>query len=107
MDYTYKDLKKMTVAQLREVAAEIEHEAVQGYTQLNKDHLIDAICEALGVDKHVHHEIKGVNKGKIKSQIRKLKKERDNALEAHDHVKLKEVRKEIKQLKKDLRKAMV
>jgi hypothetical protein len=107
MDYTYKDLKGMTVAQLREIAAEIEHEAVKGYTQLNKEHLIDALCEALGIEKHVHHEVKGLNKGQIKSQIRKLKKERDKALEAHDHAKLKEVRKEIKHLKKKLRKAMV
>ena len=79
MEYTYKDLKGMTVAQLREIAAGIEHEAVQGYTQLNKEHLIDAICAALGIEKHAHHEVRGINKGKIKSEIRSLKKERDKA----------------------------
>ena len=31
MDYTFEKLKKMTVAQLREIAKETDHEAVQGY----------------------------------------------------------------------------
>ena len=39
MEHTYHDLKEMTVAQLREVASGLEHEAVQGHTQLNKEHL--------------------------------------------------------------------
>ena len=52
-------------------------------------------------------EVKGINKGKIKSEIRSLKKETDKALEAHDYVKLKEVRQEIKHRKNQLRRAMV
>ena len=47
MAHTYQDLKEMTVAQLREVASGLEHEAVQGYTQLNKEHLLLAVCQAL------------------------------------------------------------
>jgi hypothetical protein len=31
----YEELKQMTVAQLREIAAGIEHDAVKGRTQLN------------------------------------------------------------------------
>ncbi|HFE64278.1 MAG TPA: hypothetical protein ENK14_07685, partial [Caldithrix sp.] len=50
MTYTFKELKKKTAAELKEIAAGIEHEAVQGYTQLNKEHLIEAICKALNID---------------------------------------------------------
>lgn len=107
MEYTFKDLKKKTVAQLKEIAAEIEHEAVQGYTQLNKDHLIVAICNALGIDTFEHHVSKSADKGKIKAQIRSLKKDRDKALEAHDSKKLKKVRREIKGLKNQLRRSVV
>ena len=39
---TYHDLKLMTVAQLRDMAKGLQHEAVQGYSQMNKDHLLPA-----------------------------------------------------------------
>jgi hypothetical protein len=107
MEYTFKELKSKTVAQLKEIAKDIEHEAVRGYTQLNKDHLIKALCEALGIDTFEHHEVKGLDKTQIKSQIKKLKVERNKALEAHDHKQLKTVRTQIKRLKKTLRRAMV
>ena len=45
---TYEDLKKKTVAELRDLAKGLSHEAVQGYTQMNKDHLLPALCKALG-----------------------------------------------------------
>lgn len=107
MEYTFKDLKGKTVAELREIAKGIEHEAVKGYTQLNKEHLLEAVCNALGIDMHVHHDVKGIDKPKIKIEIRKLKLERDKALEIHDHKKLKEVRKQIKKYKNKLKRAMV
>jgi len=107
MEYTYQDLKHKTVAELREIAKGIEHEAVQGYTQLNKEHLLKALCTALHIDMHVHHGIKGINKTKIKSEIKKLKLQRDEALKAHDHKKLKDVRRQIKKLKNKLRTSMV
>ncbi len=107
MEYTFKDLKTKTVAELREIAKGIEHEAVKGYTQLNKEHLLQAVCTALNIDMHVHHDVIGLDKSKIKREIRKLKLERDNAVEAHDHQKLKAVRKQIKAYKNRLRRAMV
>ena len=107
MEHTFKELKKMTVAQLREIAAEIEHEAVQGYTQLNKEHLIEAICKALNIDMYEHHVAVGIDKTSIKANIKALKKERDSAIEAHDYKKLREVRRQIKKLKNKLRRAMV
>lgn len=107
MAHTYEELKKMTLAQLKDVAKDLEHEAVQGYTQLNKDHLLKAVCTALGVEMHVHHEVVGVDKSSIKKQIKGLKKERDKALEARDHQQLKDVRRQMKKLKNKLRRAMV
>ena len=61
MSYEYTELKHMTAAKLKEIAKDIDHEAVQGYTQLNKDHLIEAICKALNIDMHEHHDIVGLD----------------------------------------------
>lgn len=107
MGYTFEQLKKKTVAQLREIAKGLDHEAVQGYSQLHKEQLLMAVSTALGIDPHEHKTAKGINKGEIKSQIRELKMERDKALEAKDHGKLKEVRRQIHQLKHKLRRAAV
>ena len=74
MAYTFEELKKKAVAEMREIASGIEHEAVKGYTQLNKEHLLAALCKALSIEMHAHHEVKGLDKTRIKSQIRELKK---------------------------------
>ncbi|MDZ7344844.1 MAG: hypothetical protein ONA90_10075 [candidate division KSB1 bacterium] len=107
MAYTFKALKHMTVAQLREIAAGIQHEAVQGYTQMNKEHLVKALCTALRIDTFEHHAAKGIDKTNIKAEIRALKQQRDQAIAAHDAKALQAVRKKIKNLKKKLRQAMV
>ena len=106
MEYTFEQLKHKTVVELREIAKGIEHEAVQGYTQLNKEHLLVAISKALGIQ-HEHHEVVGVDKAAIKSRIRELKKKRDEALTAHDHAQLKTVRRTIHRLKRQIHKATV
>ncbi len=107
MEHTYHDLREMTVAQLREVAGTLEHEAVQGYTQLNKEPLLLAVCQALDIDPHEHHEAVGVDKAKIKADIRKLKVDRQAALEAKDRQGLKKIRREIRGLKREIRKSLV
>ncbi len=106
MEYTFEQLKHKTVAELRDIAKGIEHDAVKGYTQLNKDHLLVAISTALGI-KHEHHEVVGVDKASIKARIRELKKKREEALTAHDHSQLKVVRRTIHRLKRDIHKATV
>jgi DNA-binding IclR family transcriptional regulator len=103
MEHTYEELKHKTVAQLREIAKEIDHEAVQGATQMNKEHLIPAICTALGIEAHEHHVAVGIDKPAIKARIKALKLERDKALEAHDPKELKKVRRQIHRLKHELR----
>jgi len=107
MEYTYDQLKKMKVSELRELASGMEHEAVQGYTQLNKEHLLAALCNALNIDTHTRHKTKAdaIDKAGIKAQMKELKKQRDAALEAHDHAQLKTVRRQLHGLRRSLRKA--
>ena len=107
MAHTLEELKKKNVAELREIAAGIEHEAVQGYTQLNKEHLIPAICKALNIDFHAHHHAELSNKGRIKARIKELKKKRVEVLSAHNSEQIASIRREIHNLKRALRKAMV
>ena len=106
MAYTYEQLKHMTVAQLREIAKGDEKEVVQGYTQLNKEHLVVALAKALGIQ-HEHHDVVGVDKAAIKSRIRELKQKREAAIAAHDHAELKVVRRTIHRLKRRIHKATV
>lgn len=106
MDYTFEELKHKTVAELREIAKGNEHEALQGFTQLNKDHLLIALSKALGI-KHEHHEVVGVDKSSIKARIREMKKKRDEALSTHDSKQLKVVRRTIHRLKRQIHKATV
>jgi len=106
MAFTYKELKKRTLAELKEIAKDLDHEAVQGYTQMNKEHLLEALCKAMDIDMHEHHEIVGVNKAEIKSHIKRLKALRDNALEEKDLETARKARKRIKRLKRTLHKAV-
>ncbi|HWI14662.1 MAG TPA: hypothetical protein VNT02_10435 [Burkholderiales bacterium] len=107
MAHTYDELKGKTLAELREIAAGVEHEAVKGYTQLNKDHLLVALCKALGLEMKEHHQVVGVDKTAIKTRIKDLKRTRDEAVAAHDHDKLKSVRRQIHRLKREIHKATV
>ena len=103
--YDFHELKHTKVSDLREIASKLDP-PVEGYTQLNKDHLIEAICNQRGIEMHEHHEVKGIDKGPITRQIRELKKTRDEALASRDSQKLREIRKRIHGLKHTLRKAM-
>ncbi|MFQ6104095.1 MAG: hypothetical protein ACE5OP_07355 [Candidatus Glassbacteria bacterium] len=107
MDYTFEELKKKTVAELREIAEKHEHESLHGYKTMHKEDLLQVLCQVLGVDTHVHHEIVGIDKSEIKARIRALKAERDAALEAHDYRRLKTIRRKIHRLKRVIRKATV
>ena len=107
MAYTHNELKHKTLAELRDIAKDIEHEAVQGYTQLNKEHLVVAICKALNIDIHEHHVVIGIDKGTIKSRIKALKTKRDAAIAAHDRAELKKARRGIHRLKRQIHKATV
>jgi hypothetical protein len=104
MAHTYEELKHKTVAELREIAKATEHEAVKGYTQMNKDHLLVALCRALGLDAHVHrHHEAGAERTKIKSKIKALKRRRDEILASPQRDGLNLVLREIHGLKHRLR----
>jgi hypothetical protein len=103
MALTYHELKAKTLAEMREIAKGLDHEAVAGYTQMNKDHLLPAICKALGIDAHEHHTVSGIDKPAIKAKIKELKKARAAALEAHDHSQLRAVRRHIHSLNRQIR----
>ena len=103
MAHTYHELRLKTVADLREIAKGIQHEAVQGYTQLNKDHLLLALCKALNIPTHEHHMVGGINKADIKAKMKKLREERAAAIAAGDHAKLKAVRRHLHSLTRDIR----
>jgi hypothetical protein len=109
MAQSYEELKKKTIDELREIAKGIEHEAVKGYTQMNKEHLLPAICKALGIEghRHPHHEPVGVDKTKLKERMHALKAEKAKALAAGDHAKAKALRREYHHLNRRIRAASV
>ena len=102
--YTYHELKEKTIEDLREIAKSIENQdAVKGYSQLNKQHLLPALAKALGIETHEHHEVTGIDKPAIKAKMRELKKQRDAAVEAHDGDKLRAIRRHIHSLNRQIR----
>ena len=106
MAFTIEELKHKTVAELRDIAKGDGQEIVQGYTQMNKEHLLTALAKALGLQ-HTHHDVVGVDKATIKAKIRELKTKRQAALDAHNHDELKAVRRHIHRLKREIHKATV
>jgi hypothetical protein len=103
MAFTYHELKGKNIGDLREIAKGIEHEAVQGYTQLNKEHLLAALAKALNLSTHEHHAVGGFDKASTKATMRALKKERDAAIAAGDRAKLHAVRRRIHSLNHGVR----
>jgi len=103
MAHTYEELKKKTVQELRDIAKEVKHDAVQGYSQMNKEHLLPALCRALGIDTHEHHIVVGIDKPAIKARMRELKKKKDAALAAHDAARTKSLRRQIHRLNRQIR----
>ena len=103
MAYTYEELKKKTVQDLRDIAKDVKHDAVQGASQMNKEHLLPALCKALGIDMHEHHEVWGIDKAAIKAKMHELKKARETALGAHDSERLKSVRRQLHRLNRQIR----
>lgn len=107
MAHTYEELSRMTALQLREIAKDIEHDALHGFSTMHKDKLLPALCTALGVEAHVHHDVVGIDKAKVKAEIRSLKAKRTEALEKKDRETLRMIRRRIHHLKRRIRKSTV
>ncbi len=104
MAYTYHELKEKTVQDLREIAKDVkDQEAVKGFSQLNKEHLLPALCKALGIDTHEHHAVVGIDKPAIKAKMKALKAKRDAAIGSHDADALKSLRRQIHRLNRQIR----
>lgn len=103
MAYTFHDLKAKTIQELREIAKDLHHDAVQGFSQMNKDHLLPALCQALGIPTHDHADVVGIDKAATKARMRELKQKRNAALEARDNETLKSLRRQIHALNRQIR----
>ena len=51
---------------------------------MNKEHLLPALCKALGIEyhKHPHHEAVGIDKAKLKARMHAAEGEKEKAIEA-------------------------
>jgi len=104
MAYTYHELKEKTIQDLRDIAKGVENqEAVQGYSQLNKEHLLPALCKALGIPVADHKEVVGIDKPAIKQKMKELRAKRQAAMDAHDGALLKSIRREIHHYNRQIR----
>jgi len=103
--HTYEELKHKTVAELRDMAKDLHHDAVQGYTQMNKEHLLPALCKALGIDAHEHHAAASAQKAKIRDEMRSLKEQRAKAVSGGDHDLLRRLRRRYHKLNHSLRRS--
>jgi hypothetical protein len=101
--HSFHELKEKNVHELREIAKGIQHEAVQGYTQLNKDHLLAAIAKALNLPTHEHHAVGEFDKLGTKARMRSLRKQRDEALEGGDKTTIHEIRRQLHKLNHQVR----
>jgi hypothetical protein len=106
-EHDEKHLEKMTIIELREIAAEIPHE--KAVHEMKKEELVAFIKEARGIKdekpikkkKHIG-KIK-MTKPELKSKIRELKALRLQALESNENKKALRVRHQISKLKKKSR----
>jgi hypothetical protein len=103
MAFTFEELKVKTVQQLREIAQQTGHPSVQGASQMNKEHLLPLLCQALGIDPHEHHAVSGIDKAGLKAAMRKLKEQRKDALSTHDTLALSAIRRQLHHLNHRLR----
>jgi DNA polymerase/3'-5' exonuclease PolX len=46
MDLTYEELHAKTVAELRDISSELEHDSLHGYSTMHKEQLLSALCGA-------------------------------------------------------------
>jgi hypothetical protein len=110
-EHDEKHLEKLTIKELREIAAEIPHE--RALLEMKKEELVAFIREAKGIKveapakkkKHIG-KIK-MTKPEVKAKIRELKILRAEALESKETVKATILRHQINRLKKISRRVAV
>ena len=106
-EHAEKHLEKLTVKELREIAAEIPHE--KAIHDMKKEELVAFIKEARGIKdekpvKKKKHAVKiKMTKPELKARIHELKALRSQALESNENKKAAVLRHQISQLKKKSR----
>ena len=134
--YDAETLSKKTVAELREIAKQHEHDALSGYQKMKKAELVEALGSALGSEPAGAPEGADVapaeaqasppeaapaapvkapppppgertGKQRLKGQIKQLKVQRDAAVAAHETEQLRLVRRKIHRLKRRIRREVV
>ena len=101
----YHDLEKTTVSRLREMLKEQDPD-LTGASGMKKHQLVDLLAAKLGVVAP-HKVVHGVDKATLKAQIRACKTQRAAAIQGQDRAQLKEIRRQLHQLRRSLRKATV
>jgi cell division protein FtsX len=96
-----KQLERMTILELREEARKFPD--IQGVSGMKKEDLLRILKEKYGI-KDTGPKGDLAYKQQLKAKIRKLKAERDQALQAKDATKVKQLRELIKRLKRKTRK---
>jgi hypothetical protein len=105
-----KNLEKLTIKELREIAAEIPHE--RAILDMKKKELVALIKEARGIKdetpaKKKKHVVKiKMTKPQLKARIRELKALKGHALESNEGKKVVMLRHQLSQLKKKLRRVV-
>jgi methyl coenzyme M reductase subunit C-like uncharacterized protein (methanogenesis marker protein 7) len=106
-EHDEKNMEKLTIKELREIAAEIPHE--RAILDMKKEELIVFIKEARGIKdktpiKKKKHAVKiKMTKPELKARIRELKALRWRALESNENKRAVMLRHQISQLKKKSR----
>jgi hypothetical protein len=90
------------VVELREMAAKA---GIEGVSAMKKEKLVDLLATKLNIDRHAHGPL-GINKAAVKKKIREIKAARDTAITSHDHKALKEARRKVHRLKREIRRAL-
>ena len=99
---TFHELQKVRVVELRQMAAKY---GVEGTSAWKKEQLVNYLAEKLGIDRHAHGAL-GIDKVAVKKQLHALKADRDQALGAHDSKLLKQIRRKMHRLKRQINKAI-
>lgn len=96
-----KPLEKMTAKELREYALQIGN--IVGVHSMNKEELLKAIKEAIGIDEASGTKLFAKEIHKVKAEIKELKAGRDKARDEGDKKQVDILRKRIGRLKKKTR----
>src|SRR5262245_43638650 len=96
----WHELEKLKIDALRAMAK--EKELVDAVAGLSKEALVAKLAESMGIPRP-HKVIEGGAKASIKQRIQELKSERDEAMAAGDHARMRRARREIHHQKRHLR----